>query len=131
MKIISGYNLINLMEMKEDAIVNNEKLTIEIYSLGSEYDDKNKHKKYEIKGGLMFPEIYKNKIEYNAPIYEYDLGGIMIKFGYGGEMIGRACIPYCMMKNGYRKIPLFDNDCYICDGAFLLGHFQVSKINNN
>ena len=129
-RIISGYNFINLMETKEDAIIKKENIDIEIYSLGSEYDDKNKHKKYEIKGGLMFPEIYNNKIEYEAPIYEYDLGGIIIKFNYGGKMFGRACIPYCLMKNGYRKIPLFDNDCYICDGAFLLGYFHIRQINN-
>jgi hypothetical protein len=52
---------------------------------------------------------------------------IMIKFNYAGKMIGRGCIPYCLMKNGYRKIPVFDNDCYICDGAFALGYFSLSK----
>ncbi len=51
----------------------------------------------------------------------------MIKFNYAGKMIGRGCIPYCLMKNGYRKIPVFDNDCYICDGAFALGYFSLSK----
>ena len=129
MKIISCYNLTNLLELSDDALIEKSNLNIEIYSLGSEKDDKNPHKKFEIKGGLMFPEINndKNKIEYKIPIYEKDLGGIIIKFIYEGKMIGRGCIPYCLMKNGYRKIPLFDNKCYTCDGAFALGYFNISK----
>ena len=126
LKIISCYNLINLLELEDDEKIEKSTLNIEIYSLGSEKDDKNPHKKFEVKGGLMFPEIGKdkNKIEYEIPIYENDLGGIMIKFLYDGKMIGRGCIPYCLMKNGYRKIPLFDNNCYICDGAFVIGYFN-------
>ena len=127
MKIVSCYNLINLLEIKEDTPIEKGNLQIEIYSLGAENDDKNLHKKFDIKGGLMFPNIEANKIVYDIPIYEYDLGGIMIKFNYAGKMIGRGCIPYCLMKNGYRKIPVFDNDCYICDGAFALGYFSLSK----
>ena len=129
LEIISCYNLINLLELNEETLIEKSNLSIEIYSLGSEKDDKNPHKKFELKGGLMFPEISKdkNKIEYEIPIYEDELGGIMIKFYYGGKMIGRGCIPYCLMKNGYRKIPLFDNNCYICNGAFVLGYFYKSK----
>jgi len=128
LKIISCYNLVNLLEKGEDAIIEKANLQIEIYSLGSDNDDKNPHKKFDIKGGLMFPEINdKHKIEYEIPIYEKDLGGIMIKFNYGGKMFGRGCIPYCLMKNGYRRIPIFDNECYICDGAFVLGYFNIAK----
>ena len=39
-------------------------------------------------------------------------------------MIGRGCIPYWLMKNGYRRIPIFDNDSYICDVVFVLGLFK-------
>ena len=42
-------------------------------------------------------------------------------------MFGRGCIPYCLMKNGYRRIPIFDNECYICDGAFVIGYFNITK----
>ena len=97
---------------------------MEIYSLGSEGDDNNLHYKFDLGCGLMFPVIMENKYAFEIPIFEEDLGGIMIKFIYEGKMIGRGCIPYCLMKNGYRKIPIFDNDCYICDGVFVLGYFQ-------
>jgi len=123
-KIISCYNLLKLMESKEDIIYEKGKLTMEIYSLGSEQDDLNPHRIYKLKGGLMFPIIKDNDTIIKYPIYENDLGGIMIKFIYEGNMIGRGCIPYCLMKNGYRRIPIFDNDCYICDDVFVLGFFK-------
>ena len=123
-KIISCYNLLKLMESKEDIIYEKGKLTMEIYSLGSEQDDLNPHRIYKLKGGLLFPIIKDNDNIIKYPIYENDLGGIMIKFIYEGNMIGRGCIPYCLMKNGYRRIPIFDNDCYICDDVFVLGFFK-------
>ena len=123
-KIISCYNLLKLMESKEDIIYEKGKLNMEIYSLGSEQDDLNPHRIYKLKGGLMFPIIKDNDNIIKYPIYENDLGGIMIKFIYEGNMIGRGCIPYCLMKNGYRRIPIFDNDCYICDDVFVLGFFK-------
>ena len=128
MKIISIYNLLKLIESNnEDAIYKKGKLYMEIYSLGSEGDDNNPHKIYELGGGLLFPIIVNNKYAFEMPIYEDELGGIMIKFTYEGKLIGRGCIPYCLMKNGYRKIPIFDNDCYICDGVFVLGYFQKKE----
>ena len=68
-----------------------------------------------------------NASAFEIPIYEDELGGIMIKITYDGKLIGRGCIPYCMMKNGVRRIPIFDNDCFICDGAFVVGFFQKRK----
>ena len=124
MKIISIYNLLKLFESSEDALYEQGRLSMEIYSLGSEGDDNNLHYKFDLGCGLMFPVIMENKYAFEIPIFEEDLGGIMIKFIYEGKMIGRGCIPYCLMKNGYRKIPIFDNDCYICDGVFVLGYFQ-------
>ena len=127
MKILACSNLLKLIEMNEDVLYEKGKLQMEIYSLGSDNDDKNQHIKYELKGGLMFPVIKGNELAFDIPIYEEELGGIMIKITYDGRLIGRGCIPYCMMKNGIRRIPIFDNDCYICDGAFVVGYFQKKK----
>ena len=127
MKILSVYNLFKLFESNENALYENGRIQMEIYSLGSENDDKNPHMKYELKGGLMFPSILDNDLSFDFPIYEDELGGIMIKITYDGKLIGRGCIPYCMMKNGIRRIPIFDNDCYICDGVFMVGFFQKKK----
>ena len=127
MKIISVYNLLKLIESSEDAVFEKKKCYMEIYSLGAEGDDENPHHKYELSCGLVFPVIMNNRYGFELPIYEDELGGIMIKFIYDGKMIGRGCIPYCVMRNGYRKIPIFDNDCYINEGVFVLGFFQKSK----
>ena len=127
MKIISCYNLAKLIEMNEEIVYEKKRLKMEVYSVGSENDDKNPHIKYDLRGGLMFPVIVGNDLFYDIPIYEDELGGIMIKITYEGRLIGRSCIPYCLMKNGIRKMPIFDNDCFICDGAFVLGHFQKKK----
>ena len=129
-KIISCYNLLKLIEGNENLLYEKGKLTMEIYSLGSEKDDLNPHRAYKLKGGLMFPIIKENDSVSKYPIYEDELGGIMIKFFYEGKMIGRGCIPYCLMKNGYRRIPIFDNDCYICDDVFVLGYFKKEKFNH-
>ena len=130
-KIISCYNLLKLIEVNENILYEKRKLTMEIYSLGSEKDDLNPHRIYKLKGGLMFPIILDNEMIIKYPIYEDELGGIMIKFFYEGKMIGRGCIPYCLMKNGYRRIPIFDNDCYVCDDVFVLGYFKKEKFNHD
>ena len=130
MKIISVVNLLKLIESSEDALYEKGKMYMEIYSLGSEGDDSNPHHRYELSCGLVFPVIMNNRFAFEIPIYEDELGGIMIKFIYEGKLIGRGCIPYCLMKNGYRKIPIFDNDCYICDGVFVLGYFQKKRKND-
>ena len=128
-KVISCYNLLKLLEVKEDILYEKGKLQMEIYALGSEQDDLNPHRIFKLKGGLMFPIIMDNEINIKYLIYEDELGGIMIKFNYNGKMIGRGCIPYCLMKKGYRRIPIFDNDCNICEETFVLGYFKKEKLN--
>ena len=129
LKICSFYNLSKLLEAFEEKPNYSGKLHVEIYSLGSEVDDKFPHKKLELRGGMVFPYIVGGNELLNIPVYEGDLGGLMIKIFKDDRMIGRGCIPYCLMKEGYRRIPLFDNDCWICEGAFAVGYFKRSKYN--
>ena len=126
-KICSIYNLSKLIEIYEDKPNYGGKLYIEIYSMGSENDDKFPHKRVEINGGMVFPRLVGADELLNIPVYEADLGGLMIKVFKDDKMIGRGCIPYCIMKEGYRRIPLFDNDCWICEGAFATGFFKKVK----
>ena len=127
MKIISCFYLLKLIDTNEENLNDKGKLSMEIYPLGSEEDDSVPHKKYTLSCGLLFPVIMGNRYNFQMPIYEDELGGIMIKFIYEGKLIGRGCIPFCLMKNGYRKIPIFDNDCYICDGVYVLGYFKIKR----
>ena len=126
-KMCSVYNLSKLIEVYEEKPNYSGKLYIEIYSLGYELDDKFPHKKLELKGGMVFPNIVGGDELFNIPVYESDLGGLMIKIFKDDKMIGRGCIPYCIMKEGYRRVPLFDNDCWICDGSFAVGYFKKFK----
>ena len=126
-KLCSIYNLSKLVDIYEEKPNYSGKLIVEIYSLGNEVDDKFPHKKLELKGGMVFPHITGGDELLNMPVYEGDLGGLMIKIYKDDHMIGRGCIPYCLMKEGYRRIPLFDNDCWICEGAFATGYFKKMK----
>jgi hypothetical protein len=126
-KLCSIYNLSKLVDIYEEKPNYSGKLIVEIYSLGNEVDDKFPHKKLELKGGMVFPHITGGDELLNIPVYEGDLGGLMIKIYKDDHMIGRGCIPYCLMKEGYRRIPLFDNDCWICEGAFATGYFKKMK----
>ena len=126
-KMCSIYNLSKLIEIYETKPNYSGKLYFEVYSLGHDIDNKFPHKKYELKGGMVFPNIVDADELLNIPVYEGDLGGLMIKIYKDDKMIGRGCIPYCLMKEGYRRIPLFDNDCWICEGAFAVGYFKKFK----
>ena len=105
-------------------------MQIKIYSLGpyTENDGINE-KKYKDKyifdviGGLLTPTILNNK-KIKIPVYEDELGGIMIKFKYDKVVIGRGCIPYCLMKMGYRKIPIYDNNSTLRESIFVVGFFE-------
>jgi hypothetical protein len=126
-KMCSVYNLSKLIELFEGKPNYSGKLSIEVYSLGHELDDKYPHKKYELRGGMVFPNIIGAEELLNIPVYEADLGGFMIKIFKEDKMIGRGCIPYCLMKEGYRRIPLFHNDRWVCEGAFATGYFKKMK----
>ena len=126
-KMCSIYNLSKLIEVYSDKPNYNGKLYLEIYSLGNEVDDKYPHKKMGLHGGMVFPNLVGAEDLLNIPVYEGDLGGLIIKIFKDDKMIGRGCIPYCLMKEGYRRIPLFDNDCWICEGAFAVGYFKKIK----
>ena len=119
--------ILKLLEANEEILYERGKIKMEIYPLGSEKDDLNPHKIYKLKGGLMFPVIIENNEDIKYQIYEDELGGIMIKFTYEGKMVGRGCIPYCLMKEGYRRIRLFDNNCLMCETAYAVGYFKKSR----
>ena len=129
-KICSIYNLSKLIDIYDDKPNYSGKLYFEVYSLGHELDDKFPHRKYELRGGMVFPNIVGANELLKIPVYEGDLGGLMLKIFKDDKMIGRGCVPYCIMKEGYRRVPLFDNDCWICDGSFAVGYFKKSKYVN-
>ena len=65
--------------------------------------------------------------DYRA-VYDYDLSAIMIKIKLNDAIIGRGCIPYCFMKLGFRRIPVYDNQCFNMNDVYMVGHFSLEKI---
>ena len=129
-KIINLFNLTKLIQIANISKSKNSKMQMKIYTLGPYIEnDSNNSKKYkneyifELIGGLLTPSILDNKI-IKIPVYEDNLGGIMIKFYYEKDVIGRGCIPFCLMKMGYRKIPIYDNDTIERESIFVIGYFE-------
>ena len=131
-EIISIFNFIKLAEVANISLPKNKKIQMKIYTLGpyTENDEicqriYNNEYIFDLIGGFLTPSILNNK-KVKFPVYEEDLGGIMIKFFAEKFLIGRACIPFCIMKNGYRKIPIFDNNSIIRESTFVVGLFEKS-----
>ena len=134
MKIINLFNFAELMHLAKINFENKSKLQIKIYTLDlsskiEETETKEKPAKNEyifnLEGNLINPKIINNKI-IKLPVYEEELGGIMIKFLYDKDMIGRGCIPFCLIKYGYRRIPIYCNNCIERDRIFVVGYFEKS-----
>ena len=129
-QILELFNFIKLAEIADIKRKKNAKMIMKIYSLGhyTENDEiNNKIYKneyiFDIIGGLLTPNILNNQ-KIKLPVYEEKLGGIMIKFFYEKDIIGRGCIPYCLMKMGYRKIPIYDNNSVVRESIFVVGYFE-------
>ena len=134
MKIINLFNFAELMHLAKINFENKSKLQIKIYTLDlsskiEETEAKEKPAKNEyifnLEGNLINPKIINNEI-IKLPVYEEELGGIMIKFLYDKDMIGRGCIPFCLIKYGYRRIPIYCNNCIERDRIFVVGYFEKS-----
>ena len=132
LEIINLFNFTELVNLSNMPFIKNAKMQMKIYCLDVgiwEKSDEEKSLKneyiFDLRGGLLTPHIIENK-QIQIPVYEEELGGIMIKFFYEKEMIGRGCIPFTLMKYGYRKIPIFFNNCIESERVFVVGYFEKS-----
>jgi len=133
MKIIYLFNFVELIHLSDIPFVQNAKMEMKIYNLGFDIGDINEEQKifkneyiFNLEGGFLTPHIINNEI-IQIPVYEEELGGIIIKFFYEKKMIGRGCIPFCLLKIGYRKIPIFCNNCIERDRVFVIGYFEKTN----
>ena len=103
--------------------------TIEIYVIGIKEDEENNEKYVlSIINGVVFPSFKDGVPKINFKVYEPELSGIIIKFKFQNLLIGRCCVPYCMMKQGVRRLPVFDNISNYVGGVFLIGYLELIKI---
>ena len=105
-------------------------MTMSIYVLGTESDIKNNIKyKFELIDGFIFTKIKNNQIMlFN--IYELDLGGLYFIIKYGNVLFVRTCIPFTLMREGYRKIPIYTNHCVEFKSSCMIGFFSKSYNKN-
>jgi hypothetical protein len=128
MEIVSLVNCSKLIENAKISMDNQSQLNINIYSIGIKEDEGNPQLNCKLINGTMFPNFEKNFPTIDYRIYDIDLSAIMIKIKYKEKMVGRGCIPYCIMKQGFRRIPIYDNQCFNTEDAYMVGFFNIQKI---
>ena len=129
--IISIFALSKLIEEKEEKINQKKPFTLEVYILGSREDEENNIKyTFKLKDGFIFTKIEDNK-EMIFNVYEKDLSGLMIKIKYNGNILARSCIPFCMAKEGYRRIPIYDILCKEFNASCIVGLFKKIEIDDD
>ena len=128
MEIISLINCSKLIENAKIKIDNQGELNLKIYSIGIKEDENNPSLDCKLKDGTMFPNFEKGFPTIQYRVYDFDLSAIMIKIKYKEKMVGRSCIPYCIMKQGFRRIPIYDNQCFNTEDVYMVGFFSIQKI---
>ena len=128
MEIISLKNCLKLIEEENIKIDENGELSLKIYSIGIKEDENNPVLEVKLTDGIIFPNFENGIPSFNYKIYDFDLSALMIKIKYKEKMIGRCCIPYCLMKKGFRRIPVYDNQCFNAENVYLVGFLNYQKI---
>ena len=127
MEIVSLINCSILIENAKLNIELDKELTLSIYSIGVKEDEKNPVVNAKLINGTMFPSFQNGFPKIDYKVYDYELSAIMIKIYYQNRMIGRGCIPYYLMKQGFRRIPIYDNHCFGVDDAYMIGYFVLQN----
>ena len=124
LNIISIFALSKLLDETGIKIRKGYSFVLKVYILGCREDEeKNTKYKFKLNDGFIFTRIQNNE-EMNFDVYEKDLSGLMIKIEYDNKILARSCIPFCMMKEGYRRIPIFDSFCNEFPASCIIGLFK-------
>ena len=127
-QILSLINISKLIEEAKMDVKSNNNLSLSIYSIGTKEDESNPKHDFKITNGSMFPTFKNGNPNVEFKVYDYDLSAIMIKIKLDDETIGRGCIPYSFMKFGFRRIPVYNNQCFNMKDVYMVGHFSLEKI---
>lgn len=105
------------------------KIKMKCFIVGSDMDNKqNKQYKCIITGDFLIP-----KIEMTAMIsfyvYEVDLSAIYFKIYSDKTVIGRSVIPLMLMKEGARKIAIYDSNCIKFNESFIVTLIKKTQLN--
>ena len=128
MEILSLKNCSKLIENENITIDDQGQLSLKIYSIGIKEDENNEALTCKLTNGVIFPNFQGEYPTVNYRVHDFDLSAIMIKIKYKEKMVGRCCIPYTIMKLGFRRIPIYDNQCFNIENAYMVGFFNIQKL---
>ena len=128
MEIVSLINCSKLLEIANLKIDDKSNLSLKIYSIGIKEDEKNSALNCTLMNGTLFPNFEGGFPTINYNVYDFEFSAIMIKIKYKDKMIGRSCIPFYFMKQGLRRIPIYDNQCFNAEDVYMVGYFNIQKI---
>lgn len=126
-QFVSLLNLSKLIEDLKMTINNDSDLSLSAYAIGIKEDESNPKYNFKLINGSLFPKFKDENPTAEFKVYEYDLSAVMIKIFLDDKLIGRGCIPYSFMKQGYRRIPIYDNQCFNMKDVYMLGHITLDK----
>ena len=121
LKIISIFNMVKLINVSKTKIKKDKQISFEIYSLDAINLEEKNNFQFKLTGGVIFPQIKEDDSDMLFDVFDKDFGCIMIKIKYDDNLIGRGCIPFGFFNEGYRRIPLYDNNCKSNHDSFLIG----------
>ena len=124
LKIISVFNMVKLINVSKSKIKKDKQISFEVYSLDAVNLEEKNYFQFKLTGGVIFPQINKDDSDMLFDVFDRDFGCIMIKIKYDEKLIGRGCVPFGFYNVGYRRIPLYDNNCKINQDSFLIGFIQ-------
>ncbi len=129
---IKIYNLIDAFDLilkakKEIKDKYNMSIIFKLY--GSLEDDKNEEKSIKVSGSLYEPTFSSKDVSFN--IYETELSFIVVKIEYQGSIIGRSAIPLCLLKEGLRRVSLYDLEQNESDDAAIIIFIKKSGFEVN
>ena len=127
MEILSIINLYGLIEELKLKYNKDMPLNLSIYVIGIREDEYNLKCDFKLINGALFPQFENGNPKVEFKVYDFELSAILIKITLDDKLIGRGCIPYCFMKQGLRRIPIYDNQCYNMKNAYMVGHFCLEK----
>ena len=123
---VSDNSLVNFL--KKGFSSDNNPLNISIYAIGIKEDENNPKYNFQLINGSLFPKFKNGVPNVEFKVYDYELSAVIIKIKYEDKVIGRCCIPYSFIKQGYRRIPVYDNQCFNMKDVYMVAHFSIYKI---
>ena len=124
--------MVNIQKLvkKEGIDFGKKKLLLKGFVIGSK-NDMERNKKFHLKfGGNLLQESIQVNQNMVFDIYEKDLSFIYFKLYYDDVLIGRSVIPVSLMKEGYRKIALYDINCIECYESYLIVKITKTDLDN-